>query len=89
MSAIKCVVVGDGAVGKTCFVMTVNKKAFPADSFIPTVFNPRYNDQLDPVDIDDSHTVELPDGRQASITFWDTGTIISSQARARLISFFY
>jgi len=36
MQAIKCVVVGDGAVGKTCAIMRFSQNSFP-DDYLPTV----------------------------------------------------
>ena len=36
---IKCVVVGDGAVGKTCLLMRFKDKKFDPDYYIPTVSN--------------------------------------------------
>ena len=64
MSAIKdvkCVIVGDGAVGKTFFLTTVLTDKYPVD-YVPRVFSDR------------QHDVELPDGRRACISFWDTGS---------------
>ncbi|KAH0571712.1 Rac/Rho-like protein [Spironucleus salmonicida] len=55
---IKCVVVGDGAVGKTCLIHVFTQNCFPED-YIPTVFD-NYQTNID------------LDNRNFQLGIWDT-----------------
>ena len=57
---IRCVLIGDGGVGKSSFLITVATDVFPAD-YVPIVFDNSVTD------------VQLLDGREAEVAFWDTG----------------
>ena len=55
---IRAIVVGDGGVGKSCFIISWTAGVFPS-GYVPTVFDNRVGDVV-------------VDGESVGVLFWDT-----------------
>jgi len=58
MENVKCVIVGDGATGKSCLLIAHTTGSFPGD-YVPTVFD-NYSSNI------------MHNGKPTTVAFWDT-----------------